>query len=101
MLILVVRVEQIENAFMALVPAVALLVLDTYYVAQERAFRDSHVEFVKRLHSNKLSPADLFAFEGVDFNWKSVVASLGSFSIWPFYLAVLLMVLLFWWIANL
>lgn len=100
-LIFVVRSETSEYTFMALIPAIMLLVLDTYYVAQERAFRKSHEGFVKRLHGGKLFPADLFAFERIDSPWKHAVSSAGSFSVWPFYLAVLVMVLLFWWIANL
>ena len=37
-LVLVVRTEDIEYAFIALVPAGLLLILDAYYLALERAF---------------------------------------------------------------
>ena len=99
-LILVVRVEQIENAFMALVPAVALLVLDTYYVAQERAFRDCHEAFVSKLHSGKLTPNELFVFGRFGPLRKRVLSSFMSFSVLPFYIAVLIVVLLIWCVTK-
>lgn len=99
-LVLVVRTEDIEYAFIALVPAGLLLILDTYYLALERAFRKSYDIFICKLHRGKLTPADLYTVKRLGSMSKHVLSSLKSFSILPFYLAVLVMVSLVWWVAN-
>lgn len=99
-LIFTVRTERVDYAFMALVPAVALLVLDAYYVAHERAFRKSHESFVCRLHDGTLTPKELFVFGRLGSLPKRVASSFGSFSVLPFYIAIFAMVLLVWWVTK-
>lgn len=75
-------------AFIAVVPTVLFLVLDTYYLALERRFRNSYKSFIEKLHEGKLVYSDLYAMTPSGSAWKSFFKSILSFSIWPFYLTL-------------
>ena len=97
-LILVAQTGKPQNVLIALVPAVLLLILDTYYLALERGYRDTYGAFVQKLHSSDPCLADLYVVSPNGVNLKRFAQSLTSFSIWPFYLMVGAMVLLAWWV---
>ena len=59
-LVLVARTEKPEYALIALIPAVLFLILDTYYFALERAFRESYNGFVRSLHEGSHTSADVY-----------------------------------------
>ena len=99
-LVLVARTEKPEYAFIALVPAVLLLILDTYYLALERAFRKSYSMFVGMLHGGNLTSRDLYRVMPTGSVARHFMASLKSFSIWPFYPTLLGMILFVCWIVN-
>ena len=99
-LVLVARTEKPEYAFIALVPAVLLLILDTYYLALERTFRKSYSMFVDKLHGGNLIPSDLYEVAPSGSVARHFMASLKSFSIWPFYLTLLGMTLFLWLIVK-
>lgn len=97
-LVLVAQTGKPQNMLIALVPAVLLLILDTYYLALERGYRDAYASFVQKLHSCGPCLADLYVVNPNGAVPKLFVQSLSSFSIWPFYLMVGAMVLLACWI---
>lgn len=99
-LVLVARTERPEYALIALVPAVLFLILDAYYLALERRFRSSYAKFLDELHRSKLAPSDLFHVQPSDGAFSTFARSLRSFSVWLFYSALLVMVLLAWYMLS-
>lgn len=95
-LILVSRTDKPEYALIALIPALLFLILDTYYLALERGFRGAYNGFVDRLHGRKITPSDLYTIAPDGSIPKHFGASLGSFSIWPFYPTLVVMILIVW-----
>ena len=95
-LVLIARTEQPDYALIALIPAVLFLILDTYYLALEKGFRGSYESFVSKIVGGKLTPSDLYTVAPSGSNLGRVTASLLSFSIWPFYPTLVLMILLAW-----
>lgn len=83
-------------ALLALFPALLFCALDVYYLAMEKGFRNAYNTFVTKLHSGRLEVADLFAVvpEGPAFDLQ--VKALRSFSVWGFYLVLLVMTVLAW-----
>ncbi len=75
-------------ALIAVIPAVLFLVLDTYYLALERRFRDSYNSFIEKLHHGRVTSSDLYAVTPSGSALKSFGDALLSFSIWPFYLTL-------------
>ena len=98
-LVLVARTENPEYALIALIPAILFLILDTYYLALERGFRDSYDAFVRKLHQEDLTLSDLYPVAPSGSSLGRFTASLVSFSIWPFYPTLVLMILLVWWLV--
>ena len=95
-LVLVARTGEPRHALIALVPTALFLVLDTYYLALERAFRNSYNAFVRKLHRGELVPLDIFPVKPAGMGWKLAWRCLGSVSILPFYLLLTVTVLLAW-----
>jgi hypothetical protein len=80
----------------ALIPIALFLALDTYYLALERMFIGSYNAFIKKLHRGKVDAEDLFAVSPLGNIYKQMLKALVSFSIWPFYLTLVVMV----WLAR-
>ena len=92
-LVLVARVERPDYILIALVPAFLFLFLDTYYLALERGFRKSYEAFVEKLHAaDKDISSDLYVVEATGSRLSHFLSSLLSFSIWPFYLMLFLII---------
>lgn len=83
-------------ALIALIPTILFLVLDAYYLALEKAFRDSYNEFIEKLHSKTILSSDLYAISPKGSLLRAFIKSLRSFSIWPFYLTLIAMI----WIVK-
>ena len=101
-LVLVARTEKPDHVLIALAPAVLFLVLDTYYLALERAFRDSYKAFVCKLHNDTLTSPDLYVVDPTGSIPKQFFATLANprrFSIWSFYPTLVVMILLAWWLV--
>jgi len=75
-------------ALIAAIPTVLFLVLDAYYLALERCFRDSYNAFIEKLHGGQIQACDLYVVTPRGSVVKSFGASLLSFSVWPFYLTL-------------
>ncbi|MDE2815074.1 MAG: hypothetical protein OXM03_08600 [Chloroflexota bacterium] len=95
-LVLVAQTGNAQNALIALVPTVLFLVLDTYYLALERAFRNSYETFVSKLHKGDLASSDIYLVKPTGMGWKLAWRCLWSVSILPFYLLLVVTIVLSW-----
>ena len=92
-LVLAARVDRPEYILVSLAPVAVFLILDTYYLALERAFRGSYNLFVQKLARGELTPFDLYVVKPAGSVPRTFFRSLNSFSIWPFYAALIIAVL--------
>jgi len=95
-LVLVARTDTTDYALLALIPAVLFLFLDAYYLTLEQAFRRSYESFVDRLHAGAITLADLYVVKPGRPVGCQMLVSLRSTSVWPFYLALVVAILLVW-----
>lgn len=86
-------------ALIAAIPTLLFLVLDSYYLALERCFRRSYNEFIDKVHAGRIVAADLYAVTPSGSLPKVFAQSLVSFSIWPFYVTLGVMIWLSMWIV--
>jgi len=91
-LVIVADKGQPAYALICAVPTLLFLVLDTYYLALEKCFRDSYNEFIDKIHEGRVVVADLYAINPKGSLPISFARSLRSFSIWPFYVTLGLMI---------
>lgn len=87
------------QTWIAVVPTTLFWMLDSYYLALERAFRQSYDEFVRRLHDNELSRDELFQIHTPGSQWNHGLPSLFSISTFPFYAVLGLGILVAWLIS--
>lgn len=84
-------------AWISLIPIVLFFLLDSYYLGQERSFRQIYNDFVKELHSSgEITIDKLFALrppKGMNVVNLLFASSL-SFSIYPFYLTLIITVII-------
>ena len=99
-LVLVARTGEPRHALLALAPVALFLLLDAYYLALERAFRNSYAAFVAKLHSGDLAATKLYVVKPTGMGARLVWACLRSFSVWLFY-AVLIATIAFAWLLVL
>jgi len=83
-----------EFALLALIPTFLFLALDTYYLALEKMFRLSYNDFIDKLHRGKVIASDLYAVVPSGNMVKTIGMSMMSFSIWPFYVTLVVMILI-------
>ncbi len=83
-----------DFAWIALLPTTLFMFLDTYYLTLEKGFRESYNSFVKSLHAGDLSAEDLYSVEPSGNTHKNRWASLLSFSIWGFYLGLIVLIVI-------
>ncbi|MCX7611557.1 MAG: hypothetical protein N2043_08240 [Ignavibacterium sp.] len=93
-LVIVADKGKSQYAYIAIIPNILFFVLDTYYLALEKMFRNSYNDFIKKLHDNKIDSSDLFAVIPTGNRIKIFLKSIISFSVWPFYITLLIMILL-------
>ena len=95
-LVLVARTGAPAYALLALIPTALFLFLDAYYLALEQAFRRSYDSFVDKLHVGAVSLADLYVVKPGRPIGRQMLVSLRSTSVWLFYLALVMAILLVW-----
>lgn len=83
-----------DYALIALIPTALFLVLDAYYLALERGFRESYRAFIEKLHHGRAGAADLYTVNPTGSLGKQFFKSLSSFSVWPFYVTLTAMIVL-------
>jgi hypothetical protein len=72
----------------AVVPTGLFLMLDGYYLIQEKRFRNSYNYFIDQMHHSKIKADDLYVITPRG-SWRGELwHATRSFSIWPFYLAM-------------
>jgi hypothetical protein len=81
-----------QYAWIAVIPTSLFLILDAYYLALEKGFRNSYNDFIKKLYNNTITSTDLYAVSPKGKIFKLFIKSFFSFSIWPFYLTLLVMI---------
>lgn len=83
-------------AWITLIPIILFFLLDSYYLGQERSFREIYNNFIKDLHSGAITTDKLFVLKpprGMNVVNLLLSSSL-SFSVYPFYLTLLLTVVI-------
>jgi hypothetical protein len=81
-----------QYVYISIIPTFLFFILDVYYLSLEKRFRESYKDFVSKLHSNSLTSSDLYDVKPSDNSWKLYVQSAKSFSIWPFYVTLFIMI---------
>ena len=83
-----------DFALISLIPTTLFLALDAYYLALEKGFRESYNDFVKKLHNGQLRSHDFYLVSPTGDMSKHRVEALKSFSVWGFYLTLILLIVL-------
>ena len=88
-----------EYAWIALLPSFVFAALDAYYLALEKAFRNSYNSFINKVHKSQLKEEDLYSvLPSGDIN-KLQVEACKSFSVWGFYLSLIALIAITKWVA--
>lgn len=74
-----------ETALIALVPTILFWLLDSYYLALERGFRERYNDFVARLHSGETCDSEVFEISLNRSVQGPTFACLWRFATLPFY----------------
>lgn len=93
-LVIVANKDKPDYAFLALIPTILFAALDAYYLAMEKGFRNAYNGFVKKVHSGTLKAEDLYSVRPEGGMSKLQYEAFKSFSVWGFYIALLIMILL-------
>jgi hypothetical protein len=83
-----------DFAFLALIPNILFMLLDAYYLALEKGFRNSYNHFVKKIHNGTLTSEDLFFVSPYGRPSLLQIEAFKSFSVWGFYIALCLLIIL-------
>ena len=87
----------------SLLPVVLFCFLDSYYLFLERHFKKQYKIAVEKWQDDNLMLVDLFAIETSEKGSAVLVGvfkAMKSFSIWPFYLSLLAVVIVFWYVKS-
>ena len=93
-LVIIADKSKADYAWIAVLPTVLFLALDSYYLALEKGFRNSYNAFIVKLHSEELKQTDLFIVVPTGGLFKLFLSSLISFSVWPFYGVIITMIII-------
>jgi hypothetical protein len=99
--VLVADKNRPDYIWVALFPTLLFCFLDSYYLAQERCFRDIYNAFVTKIHSNSATIKDLYTMKGVSgfcLTLKSLFIATTSVSVWPFYGLIIVMLMVVRWV---
>ena len=83
-----------DYAYIAFLPTIVFAALDAYYLALEKAFRNSYNDFIRKIHRKELTEGDLFSVKPMGNMSMLQVEALKSFSIWGFYVSLILLIYL-------
>lgn len=78
-------------AWISILPIMLFAAMDAYYLAMEKGYRQAYTEFVSKLHSCKLTNADLYAMAPAGDRSKLQVSAIGSFAVWGFYVPLVML----------
>lgn len=83
-----------ELIWIAVVPILLFLFLDSYYLGLEQRFRSKYNEFIKKIHDESATIEDVFIVNpgsGFKINVLSTIEALLSISVYPFYIVLSVM----------
>jgi hypothetical protein len=83
-----------DFALISLIPTTLFGALDVYYLALEKGFRESYSSFVKNLYDGTLKPSDFYTVSPKGSIFKHRIDAIKSFSIWGFYLTLILLIMI-------
>lgn len=87
-IIIIATIEKADYVWIALIPLLPFLFLDSFYLGLERRFQTRYNDFICKLHSNSATINDLFLVTlegGAGTTFLSTLRACKSFSVWPFY----------------
>jgi len=98
--ILVLTVDKSSSNYIwiTIFPILLFLILDAFYLGLERRFRTLYDDFVRKLHLGSATISDVYLMDpgtGIKIALPSTAKALFSFSVWPFYVMVVGMVVVF------
>ena len=91
-LVIIADKNKPDFAWIALIPSSLFFVLDAYYLGLEKSFRECYNNFIEKLHNSEITTNDLFVVSPQGNRFCATLYALSSFSIWPFYVALIVMV---------
>jgi len=88
-----------NHTFVAFIPLLSFWFLDAYYLQQEKLYREVHKWIVEYrvTHDDDLFNMDASRFRN---NVKSVFKLMFSISVWPIYLGILILLIVYIFILN-
>ena len=98
-LVVVATKDKPDYVLIALIPIVMFCGLDMYYLALERGFRKAYENFVCKLHAGVLTDDDMYVVKPLGNTWLLWIGAFPSHSIWPFYIVIVIMILLARWVV--
>lgn len=91
-LVIVADKNKPDYAYIAFLPTLIFAALDAYYLALEKAFRNSYNDFISKLHNRALTEIDLYSVMPKGNISILQLQSFKSFSIWGFYASLALLI---------
>lgn len=88
-----------EYAWIAMFPTIVFAFLDAYYLALEKAFRNSYNDFISKLHKRSLTENDLYSVIPKGNMSSLQLESVKSFSIWGFYISLAVLIIITKYVA--
>lgn len=85
--------------WIAFIPILLFLFLDTYYLLLEKEFRSTYTDFLRKLHFGGVAVDDVFfvaPHAGVPRTSLAFLKAFGSVSVWPFYSLLAVMLVIVW-----
>ena len=100
-IVIITNSDNPNYVWIAIVPVLLFFLLDSYYLSLERQFRDVYNKFIRKLHYGEATVEDVFYLTprtGASATFFQFIKATGSFSVWPFYalLVVMLIVIRRW-----
>ena len=93
-IVILLNKDKSNLVYIALSPALLFLLLDCYYLATEKSFRDKYNNFINKLHQGNAVKTDLFiTAPEKKANSCMIICAFRSISIWPFYVAIIAMII--------
>ncbi|SOB74597.1 hypothetical protein SAMN04488490_0084 [Marinobacter sp. LV10R510-11A] len=93
MLVLLLERGKQDTLLASTVPVILFFVLDVYYLSLEKGFRSSYNEFVQALHCGNTCPSvNIFEVKMSSRRFSCIFKTATSFSVWPFYILILVIV---------
>jgi len=83
-----------DYAYIALLPTFVFFVLDAYYLALEKAFRNSYNDFISKLHNKTLTATDLYSVAKIGNMLELQCKALTSFPVCSFYLSLVVLIVI-------